>query len=104
MIIPILAYCLYHRLQSIGGWTNEDIVDIFADYADFCYSTFGDRIKMWITINEPQIISFLGYCIGLHAPGEKGYFMFIALLLHLSLNYRCKSIISNIYVLASGKF
>lgn len=39
--------------QDELGWLVPDIVDQFNDYADFCFKTFGDRVKYWITINEP---------------------------------------------------
>ncbi|KAF4385259.1 hypothetical protein G4B88_026542 [Cannabis sativa] len=42
----------------------------FADYADFCFKTFGDRVKNWMTFNEPRVVAALGYDNGLHAPGR----------------------------------
>jgi beta-glucosidase len=44
--------------------------DLFADYADFCYKTYGDRVKNWFTINEPRIVAALGYDLGIHAPAR----------------------------------
>ena len=55
---------------SIGGWLNPDIPDIFASYADFCFKTFGSKVKKWITINEPQSFAWGGYGGGWHAPGR----------------------------------
>ena len=43
----------------------------FADYAEFICEHFSDRVVNIATINEPQIISGLGYMNGLHAPGKK---------------------------------
>jgi beta-glucosidase len=34
---------------------------LFTDYADFCFKTFGDRVKHWFTFNEPRIVALLGY-------------------------------------------
>lgn len=42
----------------------------FADYADFCFKTFGDRVKNWMTFNEPRIIAALGFDNGIHPPGR----------------------------------
>ena len=42
----------------------------FADYADFCFKTFGDRVKNWMTFNEPRVVAALGYDNGLFAPGR----------------------------------
>ena len=53
-----------------AGWLNRDIVDYFGDYARICFENFGDRVKHWITLNEPWCSAFLGYGIGVHAPGR----------------------------------
>ncbi|XP_053327174.1 lactase/phlorizin hydrolase [Spea bombifrons] len=73
-IEPMVA--LYHwdlpqSLQDLGGWQNDSIVDAFADYADYCFRSFGDRVKFWITFHEPWVVSYAGYGTGEHAPGIK---------------------------------
>ncbi|XP_004616567.1 lactase/phlorizin hydrolase [Sorex araneus] len=60
---------LPQALQQGGGWQNESIVDAFLDYADFCFSTFGDRVKLWVTFHEPWVMSYAGYGTGQHPPG-----------------------------------
>jgi len=35
--------------------------ELFTDYVDFCFKTFGDRVKHWFTFNEPRIVALLGY-------------------------------------------
>ncbi|TVU43068.1 hypothetical protein EJB05_09504 [Eragrostis curvula] len=52
------------------GWLSPKIVEAFADYADFCFQTFGDRVKNWFTFNEPRCVAALGYDNGIHAPGR----------------------------------
>lgn len=52
------------------GWIGEKISERFADYADICFEHFGDRVKNWITINEPWVIAMLGYGQGIFAPGR----------------------------------
>jgi len=59
-------------LQDQGGWLSDDIVAKFGNYADFCFEQFGDRVKLWITINEPHVNCGLGYGKGDHAPGIAG--------------------------------
>ncbi|KAJ7563891.1 hypothetical protein O6H91_03G129100 [Diphasiastrum complanatum] len=67
---------LYHwdlpqALQdSFGGWISRDIVKHFVAYAEVCFAAFGDRVKNWITLNEPHQFSVNGYGTGNHAPGR----------------------------------
>jgi len=56
--------------KKYKGWLGPKIVDIFADYADFCFKTFGDRVKNWFTLNEPRIVAFLGYDTGADPPNR----------------------------------
>ena len=56
---------------EINGWLGNDIPEIFAAYASLCFTHFGDRVKNWITINEPWVVAILGYGHGVFAPGKK---------------------------------
>jgi beta-glucosidase len=72
-IKPFLT--LYHwdlpqALQDKGGWPARIVVDAFIDYADIISRALGDRVKNWITINEPWVSAFIGYREGQHAPGH----------------------------------
>lgn len=67
---------LYHWdlpqiLQDNGGWPDRSIVNAFNNYTEHVSQTLGDRVKMWITHNEPWCASVLGYENGEHAPGIK---------------------------------
>lgn len=71
-ITPMVT--LYHwdlpqALQEIGGFKNDSIVDYYNDYAKVCFEQFGDRVPLWITFNEAFVVSWLGYGIGVFAPG-----------------------------------
>ncbi|MCS6774012.1 MAG: GH1 family beta-glucosidase, partial [Thermoflexales bacterium] len=65
---------LYHwdlpsALNAQGGWTVRESAGWFADYAALMVRVLGDRVKDWITLNEPWCSAYLGYELGVHAPG-----------------------------------
>jgi len=81
---------LYHwdlplALEKLGGWTNRDIIFWFGQYVSFCVSTFGDRVKNWMVLNEPMVFTGAGYFLGVHAPGKKGLSNFLAATHHAAL-------------------
>lgn len=49
------------KFMEIGGWTNPKIVDYFEDYARMVFYHFGDRVKSWLTFNEPYNMCLAGY-------------------------------------------
>lgn len=60
-------YALYRR----GGWLNRDSADWFADYTTLMVNHLGDRVKDWMTINEPAAFVPAGHEQGRHAPGDR---------------------------------
>ena len=54
--------------MQFGGWVDEQIIDWYVAYADICFREFGDRVKRWITFNEPWVFTVLGYSYGEHSP------------------------------------
>ncbi|TQD99369.1 hypothetical protein C1H46_015027 [Malus baccata] len=56
--------------ENMGGWLNKQIVEYFSVYADTCFASFGDRVKDWITFNEPYQTAINGYGVGRFAPGR----------------------------------
>ncbi|ESR52296.1 hypothetical protein CICLE_v10031179mg [Citrus x clementina] len=56
--------------DEYGGFLSPKIVKDFGDYADLCFKEFGDRVKHWITLNEPETVGENGYAKGTHAPGR----------------------------------
>lgn len=65
---------LYHwdlpsALQRVGGWASRDSAYRFADYASVVADRLGDRVRHWITHNEPWVVAFAGNHSGRHAPG-----------------------------------
>lgn len=44
--------------------------DDYKDFTELCFKEFGDRVKHWITLNEPYIFTYMGYAVGTLAPGR----------------------------------
>ncbi|XP_047313590.1 beta-glucosidase 44-like [Impatiens glandulifera] len=69
--VNLYHYDLPQALQDkYLGLLNRQVVKDFTDYAEFCFMTFGDRVKNWLTFNEPRVIAQLGHDDGSHAPGR----------------------------------
>jgi len=67
--ITLYHWDLPQTLQEEGGWPNRALSDYFADYAQTCAQSLGDRVQNWMTFNEPWASVFLGYGNGFHPPG-----------------------------------
>jgi beta-glucosidase len=69
---------LYHwdlpqALDDDGGWTARGTAEAFAEYAATVAGRLGDRVKHWVTLNEPWVVSHNGYGTGVHAPGHNDW-------------------------------
>jgi beta-glucosidase len=76
-IEPLIT--LYHwdlpaALDDRGGWLNPDIAGWFADYAATVYRKLDGRVKKWVTLNEPWVVTDGGYLHGALAPGHRNRF------------------------------
>lgn len=63
-IEPVVT--LYHwdlplALHEIGGWENREVVEAYVEYTKFMFAYYGDRVKKWITFNEPAIFTVTFY-------------------------------------------
>lgn len=82
--------CLYHwdlpqALGDLGGWTNRDCAQWFADYASLIARRFGDRVKRFATFNEPSVFTLFGYCLGGSAPGLSEHALLLRAIHHVNL-------------------
>lgn len=91
--MTIFHWDLPQYLQDLGGWTNPLIVDYFRVYSDVLYKTYGDRVKNWITFNEPNVFCGEGYGYGtkapaIQSPGVGDYLCAYHVLLSNAASYR----------------
>lgn len=83
---------LYHwdlpqALQDEGGWLARSTAEAFADYAALAGQQLGDRVRHWVTHNEPWCSSMLGYQLGVHAPGLQDEGLALIAAHHLLLSH-----------------
>jgi len=69
--VTLFHWDLPQRLEDRGGWTVRETARRFRDYAETVVSRFGDRVRHWITLNEPLSVMGAGYLAGTHAPGRR---------------------------------
>ena len=70
--VTIYHWDLPQFLEDQGGWLNRDTAYRMRDYAEILSRAFGDRVYSYATLNEPYCSAYLGYELGVHAPGVKG--------------------------------
>lgn len=70
-----------------GGWLSRETVSAFLDYTDAVTRRLGDRVKHWITHNEPWCTAFLGHHEGVHAPGVRNFGGALQVCHHLLLSH-----------------
>jgi beta-glucosidase len=83
---------LYHwdlpiALQDRGGWLIRDTAYAFADYAEIVARRLGDRMQWWLTHNEPWCTAYLGYALGIHAPGLRDRQLAVGVAHHVLLSH-----------------
>jgi beta-glucosidase len=83
---------LYHwdlpqELEDAGGWPARDTAYRFADYAMLVFDRLRDRVDTFTTLNEPWCSAWLGYLVGVHAPGRRDFDDAMAAVHHLLLGH-----------------
>ena len=71
VFVTLYHWDLPQHLEDKGGWLNRETAYKFAEYADLISQVFGNKVHSYATLNEPFCSAFLGYEVGIHAPGLK---------------------------------
>ncbi len=78
---------LPQALEDEGGWAVRSTAEAFVEYTDAITHALGDRVKNWATHNEPSVVAWLGYEMGIHAPGLKDITLSMRAAHHLLLSH-----------------
>ncbi|XP_059661909.1 beta-glucosidase 46-like [Cornus florida] len=69
--VTLIHYDIPQELEDrYGAWLCPEVQDDFRYYADICFKHFGDRVKYWVTINEPNVAVIRGYRSGMYPPSH----------------------------------
>jgi beta-glucosidase len=85
--LTLFHWDLPQVLEEAGGWPVRATAEAFVEYAEAVTRRLGDRVKRWITHNEPWCSSMLGYHTGRHAPGRRSLPEALAASHHLLLSH-----------------
>jgi beta-glucosidase len=85
--ITLYHWDLPQVLEDRGGWPGRATAEAFVAYSDVVTKRLGDRVKDWITHNEPWCAAFLGYAEGIHAPGRTSWADALAASHHMLLSH-----------------
>lgn len=67
-MITLFHWNLPYELHKKGGWQNPEIVEWFAEYTKVVIEALSDKVRYWMTFNEPQCFIGISYKRGIHAP------------------------------------
>lgn len=77
-ILTIYHWDLPQALQDeYAGWESREIIKDFTAFCELLYQEYGDKVKLWVTLNEQNIFTGLGYVQKLHPPKISDYQRFI---------------------------
>ncbi len=74
-------------LEAAGGWSARATAEAFVEYTEAVVGRLGDRVRHWITHNEPWVHAWIGYAWGEHAPGRTSEADAVAAAHHLLLSH-----------------
>jgi beta-glucosidase len=74
-------------LEDLGGWPARGTAEAFAEYTEVVARRLGDRVRHWITHNEPWVHAWIGHSWGQHAPGRTSEADAVAAAHHLLLSH-----------------
>ena len=69
-IEPLITLYHWDLPLELKVWENLTIIDAFTDYARLLFDKFGDRVKKWITFNEPLVFAVWWYILGLYGKKD----------------------------------
>jgi beta-glucosidase len=73
-VVTLIHFNYPKWLEDECGWENPLVVDYYLRYVDLVVTRYGDRVKYWITFNEPNLWPIFAWSIGFMPPGRTNLF------------------------------
>jgi len=86
-VATLFHWDLPQALEDAGGWAARETAAWFAEFARVVAERLGDRIALWITLNEPLAFVLAGHILGIHAPGKQDPKTALQVAHHLNLGH-----------------
>lgn len=69
-VVTLHHFTFPRWLADRGGAASSEAPRMFARFASACVEAFGQHVRWWVTVNEPNVLTFMGHLAGGWPPGE----------------------------------
>lgn len=83
--VTLWHYDIPQPLAEKGGWESRETIDAYVQYAEICFRAFGDKVPLWVTVNEPEYYTYCAYAAGNYPPNVSDFNRFARVGYHLLL-------------------
>lgn len=83
--VTLFHYDIPLFLAQQGGWENRELIGEFAFFTQTCFTAFGDRVPLWVTLNEPEFYGYCSYAVGNYPPNVRDFNRYACVGYHLLL-------------------
>lgn len=73
-MITCLHFTMPKWFAEKGGFEKKENISFFVRFCKKVFAEFHEKVPLWCTINEPGVLAFTGYLLGIHAPGKHNPF------------------------------
>ncbi|MGF1469404.1 MAG: glycoside hydrolase family 1 protein [Sandaracinaceae bacterium] len=70
VMLTLHHFTLPRWVAQLGGWTAREVPALFARFAEWAADGLGDRVALWVTLNEPAVLAYMGYAGKRWPPGR----------------------------------
>jgi beta-glucosidase len=69
--VTLYHFTLPRWFARQGGWVAASAPDVFGRYVRAVQRAVGEKVALWVTLNEPVVYLYQGYMMGIWPPAER---------------------------------